>query len=245
MSDPQDFNARLKRAVASEPVPLYFESRIRAQIRSSAPPRAWLLRLAPAAVSAAVCLGLGTAYQLGHLRMTVGSQESYISAVSNQVATLMRVGLGDHIHCAVFRKYPKKPPTAEEFVQKMGPKYAGLIPIVRNKVPTDYRMMLAHQCRYQGRQFVHLSLMNDSHLISLAITRKGGGESFAIEGIVPALVESGIPMYQTGVQRFRISAFETHDYLVYFISDLSKEKNSEMMLALAPQVRDFLQHQEL
>jgi hypothetical protein len=73
MSDPQDFNARLKRAVASEPVPPYFESRIRAQIRSSARPRAWLLRLAPAAVSAAVCLGLGTAYQLGHLRMTVGS----------------------------------------------------------------------------------------------------------------------------------------------------------------------------
>src|SRR5690242_6860371 len=159
MSETGDFNARLKRAVASEPVPPYLESRIRAQIRSSARPRGWLFRLAPVAIAAAVCLGLGIAYQLGHLRMTVGSQESYISAVSNQVATLMRVGLGDHIHCAVFRKYPKKAPSAEEFVQKMGPQYAGLIPIVRDKVPTDYRMMLAHQCRYHGRQFVHLSLM--------------------------------------------------------------------------------------
>jgi hypothetical protein len=230
-------------------VPPYLESRIRAgieaDIRSSARPGSWLFRLAPVGVAAVVCLGLGIAYQLGHLRMTVGSQESYISAVSNQVATLMRVGLGDHIHCAVYRKYPSQAPSAEEFVRKMGPRYAGLIPIVRDKVPADYRIMLAHQCRYHGRQFVHLSLLNDSHLISLAITRKGSGESFAVEGMVPALVESGIPMYQSGVQRFRISAFETSGYLVYFISDLPGNQNSEMMLALAPQLRDFLTHQEL
>jgi len=245
MTDEKDFNTRLKRAVASEPVPPYLESRIHAQIRASAPRQSWSLRLAPAAVALALSLALGIAYQLGHLRMTVGSQESYISAVSNQVATLMRVGLGDHIHCAVFRKYPKTAPTADEFVQKMGPKYAGLIPIVRDQIPTDYRMMLAHQCRYHGRQFVHLSLMNDSHLLSLAITRKGGGESFAIEGVLPGLIDSGIPMYQSDIQRFQISAFETRDYLVYFISDLAKDKSSEMMLALAPQVRDFLKHQEL
>jgi hypothetical protein len=63
--------------------------------------------------------------------------------------------------------------------------------------------------------------------------------------MLPALTESGIPMYQAGVQRFQISAFETRDRLVYFISDLSKEKNTEMMLALAPQVKAFLRKQEL
>jgi hypothetical protein len=52
-------------------------------------------------------------------------------------------------------------------------------------------------------------------------------------------------MYQSDIQRFRISAFETRDYLVYFISDLPKDKSSEIMLALGPQVRDFLKHQEL
>jgi hypothetical protein len=241
-----DFNTRLRQAVNSEPIPPYLESRIRAGIRASGRPRPrWVFRLAPIGVMAAVCLGLGIAYELGHLRMTVGSQESYIASVSNHVATLMRVGLGDHIHCSVFRKYPKTPPTAEEFVEKMGPQYSGLIPIVRGQIPTDYRMMLAHQCRYHGRRFIHLSLMNDSHLISLAITRKNSGESFAIEGMLPALSQSGIPMYQSDVQRFQISAFETRDYLVYFISDLSKDKNSEMMIALAPQVRDFLNKQEL
>jgi hypothetical protein len=63
--------------------------------------------------------------------------------------------------------------------------------------------------------------------------------------MLPALTQSGIPMYQAGVQRFQISAFETKEYLVYFISDLSKEKNTEMMLALAPQVKAFLNKQEL
>ena len=103
-------------------------------------------------------LVLAISYQLGHLRLTVRSQESYIASVSTHIATLMRVGLGDHIHCSVFRKYPKNPPTTEEFVEKMNPQYAGLIPIVRSQVPDNYRMMLAHQCRYHGRKFVHLSL---------------------------------------------------------------------------------------
>jgi hypothetical protein len=240
MNETPDWNARLQGAVRSEAVPPYLEARIKARIRASESPRRWILRLVPVAIAAALCAGAGIAYELGHLRFTVNSQQSYIASVSSHVATLMRVGLGDHIHCSVFRKYPKKPPTAEQFVEKMGPQYAGLIPIVRSQIPLDYRMMLAHQCRYNGRRFVHLSLMNDSHLLSLAITKKSDGESFDTEGMLPALTQSGIPMYQAGVQRFQISAFETKEYLVYFISDLSKEKNTEMMQAMAPQVKAFL-----
>ena len=185
------------------------------------------------------------AYQLGHLRLTVRSQESYIASVSTRVATLMRVGLGDHIHCSVFRKYPRNPPTAEQFIEKMNPKYAGLIPIVRSQVPDNYRMTLAHECRYHGRRFVHLSLMNDSNMLSLVITRKGDGESFGTEDMLPGLVQAGIPMYQSSIQRFQMTAFETRDYLVYFISDLPKQQNTDLMLALGPQVKDFLKKLEL
>jgi hypothetical protein len=59
------------------------------------------------------------------------------------------------------------------------------------------------------------------------------------------LSESGIPMYQVGVHRFDISAFETSDYLVYFISDLDKQHNTQLMLALAPQVQGFFARLEL
>jgi hypothetical protein len=152
----------------------------------------------------------------------------------------MRVGLGDHIHCSVYRSYPKNPPTTEEFIQAMPPEYFGLIGIVRDHVPTDYRMTLAHQCRYHDRKFIHLSMMGASNMLSLVVTRKGDGESFETEEMLPALVHSNIPIYQAGVQRFEMSAFETRDYLVYFISDLPKQQNTNMMLALAPDVKTFL-----
>lgn len=157
----------------------------------------------------------------------------------------MRVGLGDHIHCAVFRKYPKNAPTAESFLEKMNPKYAGLIPIVRSQIPGSYRMMLAHECRFQQRKFVHLSLMNGSNMVSLVIARKTDGESFSTEDMMPALMQSGIPMYQAGVRRFQMTAFETRDHPVYFISDLPKQQNTTFMLALAPQVKAFLAKTEL
>jgi hypothetical protein len=238
-------NERLKSAVRNVEVPPFLEARIRNHIRTTKPGRRWLPRLVPVTIAAATVVGLITAYQLGHLRLTVRSQESYIATVSTQIATLMRVGLGDFIHCSVFRKYPKNPPTTEEFIEKMTPQYAGLMPIVRSEVPATYRMMLAHQCRYHGRKFIQLSLMNDANMLSLIITRKNSGESFKTEEMLPALVHSGIPMYQSSVQRFQMTAFETGDYLVYFISDLPKQQNTDMMLALAPSVKTFLTKLEL
>jgi len=239
-----DANERLKRAVHSVEVPPFLESRIRNHIRTVKPSRRWLPRLVPVTIAAATVFGLVMAYQLGHLRLTVRSQESYIGTVSTQIATLMRVGLGDHIHCSIFRKYPKNPPTTQEFIEKMNSQYAGLIPIVRGQVPDSYRMMLAHQCSYHRRKFVHLSLMSDTNMLSLVITRKADGESFSTEDMLPALVQAGISMYQSSVQRFQMTAFETRDYLVYFISDLPKQQNTQLMLALGPKVKDFLVSEE-
>ena len=106
-------------------------------------------------------------------------------------------------------------------------------------------MTLAHQCTYNGREYIHLSLRDESNMLSLVMTRKVNGESFRAENLLPARNESGIPMYQAGVQRFQISAFETGDYLVYFISDLGKQQNTNLMLALAPRVKGFLATLEL
>lgn len=245
MNEQPETNARLKAVVRSVNAPAFLEARIRNRIRVGAAPRRWFRLVAPATVAAVIVAGVAMAYELGHLRLTVSSQESYIASASTRVATLMRVGLGDHIHCSVFRKYPRSSPNTEQFIEKMNPRYAGLIPIVRGQVPETYRMTLAHECRYHGRRFVHLSLKNDSNMMSLVITRKAEGESFQTEDMLPAFVQSGIPVYQAGVQRFQMTAFETREYLVYFISDLNRHQNTDLMLALSPRVKDFLGKLEL
>ena len=232
---------QLQRAVRSEQAPPFLEARIKSRIRSEERPRQWMRRLVPVAAAAAICLGVGIAYELGHLRFSRNSQESYIASVSNHVATIMRAGLQDHVHCSVFRKFPKNPPKVEELVEKIGPKDSGLVAIVQQQVPAEYKLMIAHQCGYHGRKYVHLSMKSDSKLMSLVIARKGEGESFTTENLIPALVQSGLPMYRTSVQRFQIASFETRENLVYLVSDLSEQQNMQMMLALAPRVRDFLE----
>jgi hypothetical protein len=145
------------------------------------------------------------------------------------------------VHCSVFRKFPKNPPKVEDLVAKLGPSYNGLIPIVQRQIPEEYRLVIAHQCGYHGRKYIHLSLKSDSKLMSLVIARRGEGESFQTENLIPALMQSGLPMYRTAVQRFQIASFESRDHLVYFVSDLSEQQNTEMMIALAPRVREFLE----
>jgi len=54
----------------------------------------------------------------------------------------MKVGLGDHVHCAVFRKFPKNPPTFEEMAAKLGPEYEGLLPLVK---AGDMQIVMAHR----------------------------------------------------------------------------------------------------
>ncbi|MEO8027156.1 MAG: hypothetical protein ABI823_11815 [Bryobacteraceae bacterium] len=239
---------RLKKAVLSVEAPAYLESRIRANLHAAQdkPQRAfWTQPWAAVAAVVVLCVGGAVAYQLGSLRLTAGSQESYIATVSSQVGTLMRVGLGDHIHCAVFRKYPKNPPRIEDLEREMGPEFAGLIPVVRSRVSQDYRLMMAHQCRYHGRKFVHLSFQTDSRILSVVVTNKGEGESFDAEQLVPALAQAGIPIYQAGVQRFQLAAFESKSHLVYMISDLSRDQNLEMMATVAPQMKAYLKTLEL
>jgi hypothetical protein len=232
---------RLKAAVHADVAPEQLRTRIRSGIRDG---RRAGVRTAWLAVAAALLVGVATAYHFGYFRLTEESRESYISSVSNQVAALMRIGLGDHVNCAYFRKYPKNPPTVETIVAHVAPQYRDLVSVVRSRVPQEYRLFMAHECEYHGRRFVHLTFRDESRVLSVVIARKDGGESFAKADLLPALAQSGIPIYRAGVQSFQIAAFETSGHLVYFISDLPEQKNMDIMAALAPDVREFLRRLE-
>lgn len=234
---------RLRGAVRGVTATPDLQAAIRHSIRQNRPPASssHIYRTAlPIAAALIVCLSAAIAYRLGYLRLTKGAQESYVASISAPIPGIMRVGLGDHVHCAVYKAFSKQHPTLEQMAQDMG-QYKDLTPIIMKEIPAGYRVEMAHQCRYHGRRFVHVTLRKGFTLVSIVISRKGEGESFEKGQLIPILTESGISIYETPAQRFDVSGFETRDYLVYVVSNLRQQDNLKMMLALAPSVSSFLQ----
>ncbi len=240
----RELRDRLRAAVRGVETPENLERRVQAAIRPRAGrmiSRPWMMALA---ACFAIAFGVNVAYQFGSLRFTAQGQNDYISSISFKVPPVIAIGLQDHVHCAFYRKYPKEPPSNQSLLEKLGVADSGLLAIVQQNVPSGFKAMLAHHCGYQGRQYTHITMQSDSNLMSLVIARKGEGESMSTSGMLSVLSESGIPMYTAGVQRFRVAAFETREHLVYVVSDLSAEKNSQLLLAMAVGLKSFLDKQE-
>src|SRR5215469_4660883 len=158
---------RLRSAVHSIEAPQTLDYRVRAIVRSNTrrlPSRHWIMAVA---ACLAIVFGLNVAYQLGRLRFTTGSQNAYISSISFRIPSIMAIGLKDHVHCAVYRKYPSAPPSNESLLEKLGVEDSGLLAIVQRNVSSDFKAMLAHHCSYKGRKYTHITMQSGSHLMSL------------------------------------------------------------------------------
>jgi hypothetical protein len=87
---------------------------------------------------------------------------------------------------------------------QLGPDYHSLLSVVKEGVPADLQIVMAHQCSYHGRKFVHLSLKNDSHLLSLVedlctgilILKKGRVVLHARELLAEGVREVGVVQHQ-------------------------------------------------
>jgi anti-sigma factor (TIGR02949 family) len=241
--------SRLKVAVKAQSVPPELQVRIREQIRTSGSENwlhlEWLSggrwRWA-GAVAAGLVVAAGLWVNQIPERMPAladrPGQNTFIARVSANLAAVLKVGLGDHIHCSIFRKYPKEPPPIEKMEGELGPTYSGLLPAVRKAVPQGYRVIMAHQCGYAGRHFVHLTFEKDDSLLSLVVARKQPGES--LEGLLPTTESSGIPIYQSAAGRYEVAGFEAGDYFAYVVSDLRGKANLKIAAAIASGVHDFL-----
>lgn len=199
----------------------------------------WMLAAAAAVV---LCVGALLTVRTRDERLYTGiaAQESLIQRVASRVEAIFRPGLGDHLHCAVFRKYPKEAPALQEMSQKLGAEYQGLLSLLREKLSGEYRVVLGHRCRYGGRQFVHLALKGRGSLLSVILTKKQGGESFESGSPAPVLEQAGVPIYLAAAERYEVAAFESGDHLAFVVSDLGREENLRLASSLAPPLREFL-----
>ena len=236
--------ASLQTAVRREEVPPGFEQKIRREIREQGPVRLWPFAFSLKWMSAVAALFLISTAIWVVLRtrreLSPQEQDAYVGRISSRLSTILQIGLRDHVHCAVFRKYPKDAPAFAEMARDLGPQYAGLVPLVKARVPDEFRVILAHRCSVQGRNYVHLVLRGPSSLLSLIITQKNPGESFPAAQLAPILLAAGVPVYRAGASQFQVAAFETPAYLAFVISDLPEKRNLQLAAALAPPVQEFL-----
>ena len=222
--------AQLQAAVRAAPVPVGSDAKVRRAVRGpvrgeTRRPRTGLWAVAAAAL-VIVCVAL-----VSLLRDRTNPEQAILRKTSGRLAALLNIGLRDHLHCAVFRNYSKQPVAPTQMAADLSPEFAGLVPLVQAKLPGDFRVIQGHHCIAAGRQYTHLIISGDAgggKLVSLVLTRKLFSESLS----------GGI--YQTGVDRFQVVGFESHDYLAYVISDLDASQNLQLEAALAPVVREYL-----
>jgi len=210
----RNMRRRLALAVRHISVPPDLKGRIRERLQGSNRPQSkYLHRLASAA---AVLVFVGA---LAINRSGRTDQESYINAITQSLAPTMRVGLGNHLHCAVLKKRATRSAGA---VTNLPARFKGLLSIAESHVPQGFRLISAHECRYHSRSFAHLTFGNSRTVLSLVIARRQAGETLAggLESVAAA--------------RYQVAAFETREFLVYAISDLPARVNRDLLAALNP-----------
>jgi hypothetical protein len=208
---------RLKVAVRTEGVPPGLEKRVRERLRQS--PRANSTRWTVMAIAAAVVICFGTWFA-----------SERIGPVPARIAAVLGIGVGDHVHCAVIRQAVTKPVNQDKLPVDLKP----LLAIARQQVPADMRLAVAHQCTSEGRSFIHMTFRNEQRLLSVILTRRHAGESLpGADGI-----------YAGRMDRFQAAVFESGEFLVYTISDLSGRENLRILTAMAPAIRSALQKGE-
>jgi anti-sigma factor (TIGR02949 family) len=218
--------AQLQAAVRATPVPIGLDAKVRRAVRGEVSrPRTGLWAVA-AAAAVILCVVL-----VGLLRERANPERAILRKTSGRLAAVLNVGLRDHLHCAVFRKYSKQPIAASQMAADLGPGFAGLLPLVQAKLPRDFRVIQGHHCTAGGRQYMHLIISGGAgggKIVSLVLTRRQPGESL------------GGGIYQAGVDRFQVVGFESHDYLAYVISDMDANQNLQLAASLAPTLRQYL-----
>jgi len=241
---------RLREAVNRESVPDALRERLEASLRrensgiksSQSWPR-WSLAAAAVLVMSLGGWGALHLWKLNHGTETP-LQVNLPSFITEQTAALLKIGVGDHVHCVIEHHDDKAWSTSEEMAKELGPDYSGLVGLVNDKLPKGYAVSVAHQCDVNGRRFVHLIFKNQQEVLSLVITRKGK-EGFPVQDSIAGFNSKVPRLHQGQLEGYDAVGFETKSHLAFLVSSLDKDQNLRIASSLAPAVNKFLASLEL
>jgi putative zinc finger protein len=241
---------QLKSAVMQEYAPVALRERISANVRSDRRFKLSTFTFALAAAAALLVIALTVPFVLKS-RTIKGPLTLHAEVASGDVTgQLLKIGFDDHVYCAIDHGMANRQFTVEQVAERLGAEYAGLAEVLKQHMPQDYRVVVGHRCHYQGREFIHLIMRNQSDEVSLVITRKNGeafpaADATAIAGAAGVDQTAGVPIYGRAWQNVQIAGMETRDYLAFVVSNSTQDDNLQIASTLAPSVRDFLNKLEV
>jgi len=237
LEDRARLKVQLKRAVMRDYAPAALREHIGLDLRRSRRFSFNTFSLAFAAAAAIVVIAVAAFFTSSPSRQALSLQAEV--APGDVTGQVLKIGFDDHVFCAIDHQLANKQFTPEQMSERLGPEYAGLVALVKERMPRDYAVVVGHRCHYQGREFVHLIMRNQNDVVSLVITRKNG-EAFPTDGVAAIVQAAGGPIYQASWANQQVDGWETRDHLIFVVSNETKDTIRQIASTLALPVRDFL-----
>jgi hypothetical protein len=154
---------------------------------------------------------------------------------------VLAIGVADHIQCAIKgHNYPDIASSPEKLRQKLGPRYAGLLDVVQQKLP-GFEVLEAHICTIPGspRKYVHFITRGRGTILSVILTRNEGAQ-LPTGSMIRTAASGSVNLYQAHLDGMNAVGFESTGYLGFVVSDLSPAATLELASGLAPPIKAVL-----
>ncbi|HYK90116.1 MAG TPA: zf-HC2 domain-containing protein [Acidobacteriota bacterium] len=225
----------LRDAVGKKLPPEHLSAAVRARIKSARPAFFPFLQAAPAWAIALASIAFVI------LAGVAGQQWLKVRSGRQMIAAVLTLGVSDHLHCAIrAHNYPEVAHLPDELSKKLGPRYAGLLPVVEAKLP-GFQILEAHICSVPGspRKYVHFIARGRGTILSVILTRRAG-ESLPAGRFLVASTSGGVDLYDATLEGMGVVGFETTDYLGFVVSDLGRDEMVQLTSPLVPPLCDAL-----
>jgi hypothetical protein len=224
----------LQRAAVSQPVPDGLGEAIhqrlrRAQSRPFWAPRAPTWALALAGTALMVIVGIA------------GQQWIKLDRARQMVASVLHLGVSDHLHCAIRgHNYPDVANPPEVLREKLGPQYADLLPVVEKKLP-GFQVLEAHICSVPGspRKYVHFITRGQGTILSVILTKRDG-EALPAGRFVAAASFGNVNFYEKQLEGMSVAGFQVGSYFGFVVSDFGQHEMGQLAEGLAPALQTAL-----
>jgi hypothetical protein len=224
----------LRKAVAKQFPPEGFKEAVHQRLKKARPRILWMPYAPAWVLTLAACA-------LVVIGVVIGQQWMSFERGRRIIASVLALGVSDHVHCAINgHNYPEVANSPDQLRKKLGPQYAGLLPVVEQRL-SGFQVLEAHTCTVPGssRKYVHFIARGQGTILSVILTKREGA-SLPAGRFLAARVPGGVNLYRAELEGFSVAGFEVPDYFGFVVSNLGQNETVRLAAPLAPAVRNAL-----